>query len=217
MLAVAALYVLSGDLMMKLPQGKLLLPFGMMALSALIYFLNQRTTSFYYAPCQLMIRVIALTGFYLGGNYLVVREGNAKLSGLLSPPQIPFAAVFYILTALVPLLYIFLGLKNKDRLLLIIGLITCAFSCFSYRYYFDFFPVEIDLVLSGLIILSLSAFFIHYLRSPKSGFSDEKENTPNQENLEAALLGHHFGQSPQGTDLEFGGGNFGGGGAGNEY
>ncbi|GLU52440.1 hypothetical protein [Dyadobacter frigoris] len=218
-ISVAALYVMFANIILASPQLKPILPFCLMLISAIIYFLNQADYGLYYKNCQLVIKTVALMVFYLGGNYYVVREGNALLADLLTPiaPQIPFSALFYILTTTIPLTYIYFGLKNKDRILLITGLLTTAFSAFTYRYYFDIIPMEIILILAGFVLIILTISCIYYFKTARFGLSDEKSEGQNIANLEALLIAHQFGQAPTGDHLNFGGGDFGGGGAGNSY
>ncbi|MCF0055767.1 hypothetical protein [Dyadobacter sp. CY356] len=217
--SVAALYVMIASIIISIPQLKPFLPFCLMLISAVVYFFNRSDYGVYYAYCKIIVKIAALVIFYFGGNYYVVREGNALLSDLLIPiaPQIPFSVLFYILTTAIPISYIYLGLKNKDRILLITGLLTTAFSVFTYRYYFDIIPLEIMLVIAGFILIILSVFAIKHLKSPKFGISDEKDDSQNLVNLEAMIIAHQFGQSPAQDHLDFGGGDFGGGGAGNSY
>lgn len=218
-ISLAAMYVMFANIIVSTPQLKPFLPFCMMLISAIIYFFNRFNYGSYYANCQIVIKIVTLVVFYLGGNYYVVREGNAMLSNLLTPiaPQIPFSLLFYILTVAIPLIYIFLGLKNKDRILLITGLLTTAFSVFTYRYYFDIIPMEIILVLAGCALILLTVFCIKFLKTSRFGISDEKDDSQNTANLEAMLIAHQFGQAPAEDHLHFGGGDFGGGGAGNSY
>ena len=79
----------------KFQVGKLIIPFVVMFISAASYFIIQlwkkKETSSYYTDCQDIIEILALATFYLGGNYLVVREGNAMLNGLSDSIQISFA------------------------------------------------------------------------------------------------------------------------------
>lgn len=219
LIGVIVLYAFFANLMVGFPLGKALLPFAMMIISGIIYSLNRKKQDVYYRDSQTVIEIVALVVFYLGGNYYVVREGNALLADLLSPvaPQIPFSTLFYLLTAAIPLLYVALGLKNKDRVLLIIGLLITAFSCFTYRYYFDIIPVEVLLSVAGALLIGLAGFCIHYFKTPRFGLTDEKLEKRNLANLEAMLIAHQFGQAPAEKNLEFGGGDFGGGGAGNDY
>ncbi|MCE7066051.1 hypothetical protein [Dyadobacter sp. CY326] len=208
------------NIMMKFPLGKALLPFAVMILSAAIYLYVKKNKSIFYHDCRKLVEVLSLATFYLGGNYLVVREGNALLSDIMLPfaPQIPFAPLFYFFTIGIPVIYIFFGLRKKDRVLFIIGLLSFAFSIFTYRYYFAILTVAQGLAVSGMLMITLAVSLIKYLHTPKHGLSDEQEGKRNLPNLEAILVAQHLGQTPQETgSVEFGGGNFGGGGAGEAY
>ncbi|WP_159467655.1 hypothetical protein [Dyadobacter sp. 3J3] len=218
-ISVGALYVMFANVIVATPQLKPFLPFCLMLISAIIYSLNRINYGVYYTNCQIVIKIVALVIFYLGGNYYVVREGNALLSDLLTPiaPQIPFSGLFYILTMAIPVIYIYFGLQNKDRILFITGLLTTAFSVFTYRYYFDIIPMDLILVIAGSVVIILSVLCIKYLKTPRFGISDQKDESQSTANLEAMLIAHQFGQAPAGDQLHFGGGDFGGGGAGNSY
>jgi hypothetical protein len=121
--------------------GKTLLPFIVMIVSAGIYFavkkLSTRKDYLYYETCLTIIKTLSLITFYLGGNYLIVREGNALINNLsLSvSTQVAFAPLFYFFTAIIPIAYIFFGLRYRDRLIMILGLITLGFSIFTSQYY----------------------------------------------------------------------------------
>ena len=140
----------------------------------------------------------------------------ADLSYLISP-QIPFASVFYSSTLLIPVLYIFFGLKTKNRILLLVGLFAFAFSVFTYRYYFGFLTISQGLVIAGILMISSAIFCINFLKESKFGLTDEPDENRKLANLEAVLASQYLGQAPEESHLEFGGGDFGGGGAGNQY
>ena len=61
--------------------------------------------------------------------------------------------------------YISFGLRNRDRLMLILGLITLGFSIFTYKFYFSILPVEIALTVGGILLIALAGGLIHYLRT----------------------------------------------------
>ncbi|MCF2496998.1 hypothetical protein [Dyadobacter chenhuakuii] len=214
------LILMLGDMMIKFPIGKAILPFGVMILSALVYMIVRKIKSSYYHDCRKLIEILALATFYLGGNYLVVREGNAMLNDLNLPfaPQIPFAQVFYFFTIGIPVAYIFFGLKKHDRVLLITGLLSLALSVYTYKHYFSPFTPAQELAIAGMAMIVLSAAVIKYLHTPKHGLSDEQEGKRKLANLEAILVAQHLGQTPgEDGNVEFGGGNFGGGGSGETY
>ena len=205
--------------------GKTLLPFLVMIVSAGMYFLVKKLSSrqdyLYYETCLTIVKTLALITFYLGGNYLIVRQGNALINNIYLPvsPQVAFAPVFYFFTTIIPLAYIFFGLRHRDRLILILGLITLGFSIFTYRFYFSILPVEIALTLGGILLIALSAALIQYLKTEKKGFTYQPDDEFEGFNLEAALMSQIVQSKipQQGDTFRFGGGDTGGGGAGGNY
>ncbi len=218
------LFTIVAELMMKFPLGKALLPFAVMALSAVIYGLARSSKDIYYLQCRQILEVLSLAALYLGGNYLVVRELNALISGLnvAVAPQIAFAPLFYFFTLGIPLCYIVMGLKKSDRILFITGLLAFAFSCYTYVNYFSMLSASQELVLAGVLMITVSILVIKYLHTPKHGISDEQSRRNSLEHLQAVIAAHELGASPAdnglaGPGVEFGGGAFGGGGAGEVY
>jgi hypothetical protein len=212
------------NLLLQSSLGRLLLPFGIMAAAGVLLLalrqLPARADYFYYRSAGLVIRTLALAVFYAAGNYLVVREGNAELLGGGSPsPQIPFAPLFYAFTAGIPLLYIVLGLRRHDRLLLTMGLLTLAFSVYTLRYYRTLMPPEIAATLGGAVLLLSTLAALRYLRTPRHGFTAaaDKGATP-QFNLESLVVAQtaHAPAAPE-VGFQFGGGQSGGGGAEGSY
>lgn len=205
--------------------GKTLLTFIIMIFSIMAYFfhkkLSQRDDELYYEKCLDTFKILALSTFYLGGNYLIIREGNAQINHItdLISPQIAFAPMFYFFTIIIPIAYIYFGLKNHDRLLLIIGLLGFAFSIFTYRFYFSTFPLEIALTMVGVLLITLAGICIHYLRTPKHGITSKPDDERKILNLESIIMSQVIQSKipQQGDTFQFGGGDAGGGGAGGEY
>jgi hypothetical protein len=215
-----AILTLLTNVMIQYPYGKALLPFAIMALAISLYFLSGKTTGFYYHNCKLLTRILSLSSFYLAGNYYVVREGNAILGDLpvAVAPQLSNAFVFYALTCLVPLLYVFLGLKKKDRILLVTGLFSFGFSIFTYRYYFPILTIAQGLVVAGAAMITIAVWAIWYLKVPRYGLTDEADSERSTSDLEALLTSQYLGRAaPQNNGPKFGEGSFGGGGAGSDY
>ena len=207
--------------------GQALLPFLLMATAAgglFLYRLLARRVAGtpladYYASCLLVLKVLALAVFYLGGNYLVVREGSAELHSLNVSEQIPFAPLFYLFTAGIPLLYITLGLRRADRPLLLLGLLTLAFSVFTLRHYRSLLPPEIAAVAAGALLTVLAGALLRALRPARFGLTSLPGDEPrhfNLENLIQAQTAHAPG-SPATSGFEFGGGQSGGGGATGQF
>ncbi|MBO2011965.1 hypothetical protein [Hymenobacter negativus] len=209
------------------PLGQALLPFLMMgaATSALLGYrqLTRRLAGTYladyYARCLLMLKVLALAVLYLSGNYLVVRETNAELHHQFKSEQIPFAPLFYALTAGVPLLYITLGLRRADRSMLLLGMLALAFSLFTLRYYHSVLPPEIAAVAAGTLLTILAGSLLRSLRPARYGLTSLPDDEPRHFNLENLIQAQtaHAPSAPAGGGFEFGGGQSGGGGATGQF
>ncbi|MET7259534.1 hypothetical protein [Dyadobacter fermentans] len=213
------IFTIMAEWMMNFPLGKALLPFAVMILSAMIYALARKNNDIYYYECRQIFEILALVTFYLGGNYLVVRELNALINGLnvSVAPQIAFAPLFYLFTLIIPVCYVFWGLKKADRILFIIGLIAFAFSVYTYTHYFGILTASQELVLGGALMIATAIILIKYLHTAKYGISDEQNRKNSLENLQAIIAAQELGVTPASQGLEFGGGTFGGGGAGEAY
>ena len=206
---------------MRTPLGQALLPFLLMGTAAgalLIYrilTLRLANTSLadYYANCLLALKILGLAVFYLGGNYLVVREGNAELHHLPTSEQVPFAAVFYFFTAGIPFLYIVLGLRRADRPTLLMGLLALAFSIFTLRYYRSLLPPEIAAVLAGAVLIVAAGALLRALRPARFGFTSMPDDELRHFNLENLIQAQtaHAPSAPATGSFEFGGGQSGGG------
>jgi hypothetical protein len=205
----------------KFPVGKSIIPFVIMLVSAASYFFIQfwkkKENTSYYTDCQDIIEVLALATFYLGGNYLVVREGNAMLNDLPNSIQIAFAPLFYFFTAAIPVFYIVRGLQKHDRKLLIVGIVAVAFSIVTYRQYFSVLPLEWALSIGGTIVVLLSILSIRALKTPKYNLTYEPSGSNKFQNLEAFIINQTINQPTQPDKMQFGEGDFGGGGAGSRY
>lgn len=204
------------------PIGKLIIPFVIMLVSAasyiLIQFWRNKETTNYYADCQNIIEILALITFYLGGNYLVVREGNAMLNDLSESIQISFASLFYFFTTIIPVFFIVRGLQKHDRKLLIVGLLAMAFSIFTYRQYFSVLPLEWALTIGGIILSLLSIWVIKAFKTNKLGLTSEPQSSNQFQNLEAFIINQAIQQPiSQSDNMKFGEGDFGGGGAKGNY
>ena len=227
LLAVANTLALVCIIAIQSTWGTTLLPFivvgSAVGLLLLYRTLSQRLAASvladYYGSCLLMLKIGALVLLYLGGNYLMVREGNAALLQLETSTQVAFALLFYAFTALMPLVYIALGLRRADRTLLLMGLLTLAFSIFTLRYYRSVLPPEVAAVLAGTFLTALAGLGLRYLRPARFGLTSEPDDEPRHfdlENLIQAQTAHAPG-APASGGFEFGGGHSGGAGAEGTY
>ena len=86
--------------------------------------------------CIILCEAFWLLIIYAAGNYFVVRELSVELLGLdvLPGEDIPLAFVFYALTVLIPVMYLYFAIKNRDLVLLRVSLVALAFSVFTFKY-----------------------------------------------------------------------------------
>ena len=220
---VAALALLANALLQS-SAGRLLLPFAVMAAAgALLLALRRlpaRADYFYYRSAGLVLRTLGLAVFYLAGNYLVVREGNAALLGGGRPPaEIPLAFLFWLFTAGIPLFYMALGLRHHDRLLLSQGLLAMAFSLFTLRTYHALLPPAVASAIGGAVLLAGALAALRYLRTPRHGLTaDADANAEPHFKLETFVTAQtaHAPAAPA-AGFQFGGGHSGGGGAEGQF
>lgn len=202
---------------------KAVVPFVFMALFSAIYFLVKRFSSHeslaIWKTQMHVIEAICLVIIYAAGNYFVVQKLSVDMMymNVEQPSDIPLAWVFYSLTVLLPAVFLYFGVKNRDRILLWLGLLSAGFSVFTFKYYFSLGHPEITLTISGLLVLGLAVFLLNKLKSPINGITREKLGVENLDALsaEGVFISQTMGgivAKNQPEDV-FGGGNFGGGGA----
>ena len=171
----------------------------------------------------LIVESISLLFIYAAGNYMVVRELSISMMNLeiAVGGDIPFAFIFYALTAFMPLAYLYFGITNKDIVLLRVGLIVLAFSAFTFKYYFSLGHPEITLTLAGIILIGTAIALMRYLKIMRNGFTGENimsEKWGNM-NVEAFVISQTMGGNQ--TNVEHpsmpGGGSSGGGGASSSF
>jgi hypothetical protein len=209
--------------------AKFIMPFAFIALSAGLYVVTRRFLNkeelIHYQRCLTVVKAVAMVVFYVAGNYFVIRESSVEYFGLdLSMGQdIPMAVIFYTFTALVPLGYLFYGLKKKDKLMVWVALLLIAISVLTFKYYFSLGHPEITLTTAGLLMILLAYASIRYLNEDRYGITfkdDPNEDDFLKSNAEALIIARSFGSAPaqpSGGGVEFGGGEFGGAGSGDKY
>jgi uncharacterized membrane protein YgcG len=160
---------------------------------------------------------------YLAGNYLVVRELSVNLMdlSLTEGQDIPFSFIFYSLTVLFPVLYLYFGVKNKDMVLLRISLLIFGLSVFTFKYYYGFGHPEITLTIAGLILSCITLILFNYLKVMRNGFTREDVLSSKwaNANVEAFIISQTLGGNQVKVDESFQGegGSFGGGGSSGSF
>ncbi len=204
--------------------GRLVLPFLLMAFSgagyAAVCRFKEQVSLRLLEECLEVLEGLCLLTFYLAGNYFVIRELSEVW---FEQSHVPLAFVFYGFTALIPPLYIYFGLKNRDRLLLRTGMVLLAMAVFTFKYYFSLGHTEIMITGAGALLVTVAYVTIRFLKREHLPFTYAKDVTDSEEGpeLETLVINETFAASVQGHapigENAFGGGQFGGGGSGGNY
>jgi hypothetical protein len=172
--------------------------------------------------CLITAEAVCLVFVYAAGNYLVVRELSVGLMELeLQDGQdIPLAFVFYGLTVIIPVLYLYVGIRHKELVLIRVSLAVLAFSVFTFKYYFSLGHHEITLTAGGIVLLLVSILLLRWLKTPQYGYT--RENILNEKwansNAQAFLVSQTLGGSSRPEQQShYGGGESGGGGAASTF
>ena len=238
-IAVATFYAFVFNGMLQFSWGKAALPFVMMAVSGgLFVMVRQIDKSPYYADPLNLVRWVALIMLAASGNYYVVRELNGLLIDSIpgrpapaSAPEIALAWLFWLLTFVIPAVYLQQGLARKNRMLLILGGLGLAAAVVTVHEYVALLPLNIALTLGGLVLIGLAVVIIRFLRQPKSegrlatyrnDFTDDPDyESPDQffvnVGTTVAIQAATGAQQQPEKGVRFGGGDFGGGGSEGNY
>ena len=220
---LALLYTLIISLMSLL----LVLPFIVMGVSFGMYWLlrnlAEQDAFRHYQGVMKGMQVLALLSLYAGGNYFLVKSvyDSAHYTPEGASSVLPLGWLFWVLTVVVPLVYLFFGLKTKDQILVRVGLVLVAAIVFTIRYYHSIAPLEVAMTIGGLIMILFAYGIIRYLKEPKHGFTseeDDEKGTLEALQIESIVIAQTFKTGAPGKDrFDFGGGSGSGGGASGQY
>jgi hypothetical protein len=206
-----------------------LLPFIFLAIFGIIYLygvkLENKLSNVIFEDQFILLKTIALVIAYLAVNYYVVRELSIRLKGLeLSEKEdIPFAIIFYIMTIIIPIGYIYWGIKKKSILFIRVGLLTAVLSAVTFKYYFSLGYPVIAAMVSGAVLILIALVLIRYLKKIRGGFTRELllHDKWSSQDLTAIIASQTMGgnkiSGAQDDGVIFKGGRFGGAGAGGTF
>jgi hypothetical protein len=203
------------------------IPLVLIAVFTPLYFyfkkLKNRDEAEPWIDCLIVSEAFSLVTIYAAGNYLVVRELSVSLMDLYleEGSDIPFAFIFYGLTVIIPMIYLYAAIRNKDIVLLRVSLAALAFSVFTFKYYYSTGHHEITFTVGGTILIAAALLLFRYLRRQRNGYTREnilKEKWASA-NPEAFVISQTLGGNKVQQDDSFhgGGGGFGGGGTTGGY
>jgi uncharacterized membrane protein YgcG len=189
----------------------------------LIRKIKTQKNSFLWEDCLVLAEALSLIIVYAAGNYFVVRELSVSMLDLYleDGQDIPLAILFYALTVIMPIVYLYLAIRNRDIVLLRVSLAVLAFSVFTFKYYFSLGHPEITFTSAGALLIVTALLISRYLRIPRNGFTRGKVLSEKwaESNPEAFVISQTLGGNKIAADESFqgGGGDFGGGGSSGSY
>ena len=203
-------------------------PFCMLLIAAGIYFLSvylsKQFMLKFYVKAITFAKITALICAYASVNYFIVNHVASGVIEINVKPGAPvaFGWLFWLLTFIIPFIYIFSGVQKKDMILLRVGLLLIAAIVFTVRYYYPVLPIEIAMIAGGISCIAIGYGLLKYLQAPKHGFTsiaDIDKNTAGKLTIESLIIAETFSntQQPPAATTNFGGGSFGGGGASGDF
>lgn len=198
-------------------------PYVLLLVSGCIYYFSGReersVKNQVYHPLWQTISVIGLLAFYLSGNYYVVASLTEENYLLQKNSALSFPWFFWTWTMAFPVVCLVIGIQRKKLLLIRADVILIAVSVLTFRYYYSIVAAEAAMVIAGSLLLAASYLLMQYLRTLRCGFVFDNTSADDEtENVEGFVIGQTLGgQSRHEQEAKFGGGSFGGAGAGSEY
>jgi hypothetical protein len=199
-------------------------PFLMMAVAATVFLVMKRLLKdkklLFYRDSFRWVTILTLLSFYAACNYFLVKELSNSMFNLkltLKDP-IPLGWLFWTLTFAIPVAYFIYGIVKKDLVFARIGVVLSVVSILTFRYYYSVMPAEVAMLIAGFLLTIVAYWLTRFLKSPKHGFVFAKSATSKDMSaLETLILIETTGKDTPEPNSRFGGGDFGGGGAGGNY
>ncbi len=180
--------------------------------------------SAYYADA------LTLTKWLIASFLLVITNtfGQRSIWPALLPGETDYSHSFTtftvsdaLLTFALPLLFTAYGCWKKDRLFLILGLVGLVAGIATARFYWNGWPRSVYLSTFGAALIGLAIAGIRTLKTTRWGFTDTPDDAPDRsfplDLPTISLIQTSTGLLPNDdSKLQFGGGDFGGGGAGGD-
>ncbi|HEX5002539.1 MAG TPA: hypothetical protein VFW78_08575 [Bacteroidia bacterium] len=202
------------------------LPFILAAVFVIVYVFTvgfqKRLNSAVFDDQFVILKAGSLLLLYGSLNYWVVRMASVELMhlDLSDGGDIPFSFVFYLLTALIPIVYLYKGIAGRSILWIRVGLITVACSAATFKYFFSFGDPMLLITIAGAALIITAILLFTYLKQIRKGYTrdlllHDKWNTQDLTAFVASqTLGGNRASAAAAEKDVFGGGSFGGGGAG---
>ena len=132
--------------------------------------------------------------------------------------------LFWSITYIVPIIYIYFSLKHHNRVMLWVGLFGFGLSIFIFIAYYHFILTEIALIFEGILLFAVTIYFIRLLKNNDNGVTFKKDRLDDKNtflNAEAIMAVSQMGIKPSNISEDSkpfsGGEGFNGGGSGGSF
>lgn len=157
--------------------GQGIASFAIMGVSGVMYYLLTPVERLkpLFRNCIYYVRLVALLTLYAAGNYYVVCRAatgfapytQGSITGGLS-------IFFWACTFGIPLVYLAIGIRKKELMLIRTGALLIVAGVLTFRQYHSVLPAEIALSIGGIIAIAVAYKLLVSLRDGKAGFTAQK-------------------------------------------
>jgi hypothetical protein len=231
---VAGAYVMLAIVQLLLPllmqQNYIVFDMMIIALASLLYWgvkkFEIRNTNYLYNKSYEWAGIFLLFAMYCGGNLLLspfilspfhLRHLKFMQSGDSFNLGNSWNLLLWIWMFAMPVVLLYLGIKQKNRTNFRMGIITIVLSVLTFKYFFHIMQTSHALMLFGGLLIVLCYWVINYLKNDRNGLTSKDIDKEQGKfmNLENLFIAEQFGVAEpipeQGPT--FGGGHSDGGGA----
>jgi hypothetical protein len=169
-----------------------------------------------------VIELLSLLGLYGVGNLYVAKLVSGVNLYSVEGQSFPYDWVFIVYSIVIPISFLNLGIKERNAMLVRVGLITMALTGITFLDHFTIYYPEFVIGFTGLVLILIAIWLFKFLHVPKDGFT-KKMLLPQRgfnTHVEAFVVAQSMPIENTSSipDAQGGkGGNFGGGGASGSF
>lgn len=157
--------------------GQGIASFAIMGVSGVVYYLlvpAERLRPL-FRNCFYYVKLVALLTLYAAGNYyMVCRAATGFDSYTQGSVTGPLAGFFWTCTFGIPLVYLGIGIRKRDLMLIRTGALLVVAGVLTFRQYHSLLPAELALSIGGMICVAIAYWLLNYLKDGRNGFTAQK-------------------------------------------
>lgn len=157
--------------------GQGIASFTIMGVSGVVFYLLTPAERLrpLFRNCFYYVRLVAVLTLYAAGNYYVVCKAATGFSGYTEATVTGGLGIFFwVCTFCIPLVYLAIGIKKRELMLMRTGALLVVAGVLTFRQYHSVLPVEIALSIGGIICVAIAYWLLNYLKDGRNGFTAQK-------------------------------------------